>query len=120
MLEPTLFSEVGYIQVDVTSRLDDNRGALTESLRWLSGGAWVLAERLSYRGIQGNETIRRSRLNPGEFVAEYASLAQQLSEAPGHRLFGGAVSQDLLPDGDPAARELPTGPARSSPWASWW
>ena len=41
-------------------------------------------------------------------MAEYASFVQQLSEAPGHRLFGGAASQDLLPDCEPAAGELPT------------
>ena len=47
MLEPTLFGEVGYIQVDGTSRLDDDRWALTESLRWLSVGSFLMQFRPS-------------------------------------------------------------------------
>jgi hypothetical protein len=103
-----LFGEVGYIQVDVVSRLDDDRGALAETLRWQSDGTWALAERVSYRGVPGSQTIRSSRLNPGELVREYASLIRQLNETPGLRLFGGAVSQALLPTCDPLIGELPT------------
>lgn len=108
MLGPTRFSEVGHIQVDVVSRLDDDRGALTETLRWVSDGTWGLVERVSYRGVQGSETVRRSHVNPGELVAEYASLVRQLNEATGLRLLDGAVSENLLPACDPAAGEFPT------------
>lgn len=108
VLVPGRFGQVGHIQVDVVSRLDGGSGLLRESLRWRSDGAWVLAERVSYRGIQGSETLRRSRLNPGELAQEYSELIRQLNEAPGLRLLGGVVSEDLTPTCDPDLGELPT------------
>lgn len=99
------FGEVGEVQVEVRSPLGQPlggpqlglfQGTLTETLRWRSNGGWTLAERVSYLGILGSETVRRSRLNPGELTDEYRILVFQLTEAAGTRLLG-TVSQDILP-----------------------
>jgi len=103
------FGQIGEIQVDVRSPLD-TIGSLTESLVWRSEGPWTLVERVNYRGNQGSETVRYSRLNPGELAGEYASLIRQLNETPGLRLFGGALPQGLEPVCNPILQpgSLPT------------
>ncbi len=91
------FGQVGELLVEVRSPVFGGTGVLEESLLWTSRGPWVLAERISYGGVQGAETIRRPTLNPGELVQEYASLIRQLNETQGLRLFVDAVPQDLNP-----------------------
>ncbi|MEX0856065.1 MAG: hypothetical protein WD056_00700 [Gemmatimonadota bacterium] len=96
------FGQVGEIQVDVRSPLGQAlgggvfQGTLQETLEWRSNGAWSLAERVSYNGVLGSETIRKSRLNPGELTDEYSALVTQLTEGEGTRLLG-AVPQGLFP-----------------------
>jgi hypothetical protein len=70
---------------------------MDEILIWASNGPWLLTERVSYLGNGGGETIRSSRLNPGELAREYGSLIRQLNEAPGLALLDGSVSQELDP-----------------------
>jgi hypothetical protein len=103
------FGQNGQIQVDVRSPLG-TEGFLSESLVWRSDGPWTLVERVNYRGVQGSETLRYSRLNPGELAAEYASLIGQLNGSPGLRLFGGNPSQGLEPICNPVLEpgSLPT------------
>jgi len=99
-----LFGQVGEIQVEVRSPLGlpaglpgVTQGALYETLRWQSNGGWTLAERVTYDGVVGSETVRRSRLNPGQLTQEYASLIQQLTEPSPLQLFG-LVPEDLAPN----------------------
>jgi hypothetical protein len=88
--------------VEVLSPLE-GQGFLSETLVWSSQGPWTFVERVSYRGVQGSETLRYSRLNPGQLSREYASLVQQLNEAAGLRLFGGSVPDDLEPICNPGS-----------------
>lgn len=92
------FGQTGRIQVEVRSLLPAADGQLDEILIWASNGPWLLTERVSYKGSGGAETIRSSRLNPGELSREYASLVRQLNEAPGLSLFDGTVPQELEPE----------------------
>ena len=94
------FGQLGEVQVEVRSVLpgEARNGHLTEILIWASNGPWLLTERVSYEGNLGAETLRSSKLNPGELAQEYGSLIQQLSETQGLRLFGGAVPQELDPE----------------------
>jgi hypothetical protein len=73
--------------------MSDPTGFLSESLIWRSNGPWVLAEGVSYRGLHGSESVRRSRLNPGELAIEYESFNLQLHESAELALFDGEVSQ---------------------------
>ncbi len=100
LVPSTHFGQSGRIQVEVTSLLpgEGRNGELTEILIWASNGPWLLTERVSYQGNIGGETLRASRLNPGELAREYASLIQQLNETQGLRLLGGAVPRDLEPE----------------------
>jgi len=98
-----LFGQVGEIQVEVRSPLGlpvglpgVTQGALYETLRWQSNGGWTLAERVTYEGVVGSETVRKSRLNPGQLTREYASLIQQLTEPSPLQLLG-LVAEDLAP-----------------------
>jgi len=99
-----LFGQIGEVQVEVRSPLGFpvglpgvTQGALYETLRWQSNGGWTLAERVTYDGVVGSETVRRSRLNPGELTQEYASLIRQLTESSPIQLLG-AVPEDLSPN----------------------
>lgn len=96
------FGQVGEIQVDVRSGLGQFlgggafQGTLHETLTWRSDGGWSIAERVSYNGVLGAESIRKSRLNPGEGIAEYQEMLTQLTESDGSRLLG-IAPQGLFP-----------------------
>ncbi len=92
------FAQVGQIQVQVQSVVAGGVGSLEETLSWRSEGPWVLAERISYDGQIGGETVRRPVLNPGELAPEYSSLIQQLNTTPGLRLFSDESPQQLDPE----------------------
>ncbi len=110
-----LFGEIGEIRIEVRSPLGlavglpgNTQGAYYETLRWTSNGAWTLAERVTYDGVLGSETVRRSRLNPGELRGEYRSLVEQLTTESPLRLLGD-VPQGLAPScGVGSALTLPT------------
>lgn len=92
------FAQVGEIRVEVVSSLEGGAGRLEEAFLWRSDGPWVLAERMRYLGLTGDETIRRPDLNPGDLAPEYASLVRQLNDTPGLRLFADGVPQELNPE----------------------
>jgi hypothetical protein len=69
-------------------------------LVWRSDGRWILAERLSFQGREGDQTLVSSRGIPGELAQEYASLITQLNETPGLRLLG-EVDPSLNPECTP-------------------
>lgn len=82
------FGQMGEIRVDVQLPISGESGRLDGILVWRSDGRWILAERLSYQGREGDQTLVSSRGNPGELAQEYASLIIQLNETPGLRLLG--------------------------------
>jgi hypothetical protein len=94
------FGQVGEIRVDVQLPLLGDAGRLDGTLVWQSDGRWVLAERLSFQGREGDQTLVASRRNPGELAQEYLSLITQLNETPGLRLVD-EVDSALNPDCTP-------------------
>lgn len=95
-----LFAQIGELRIDVRLPLDGGGGRLDGTLVWHSDGRWALSERISHRGIEGDETTTFSRLNPGELAPEYAALIGLLNQEPGIRLRG-AVDESLEPVCDP-------------------
>lgn len=91
------FGHVGYVRMEVRTSLGGDQGILQESLTWNSNGPWVLAERVSYRGIHGGETLRRSGRNPDELARDYSDLIRELNEGGAFALADGTIPQDLLP-----------------------
>lgn len=67
--------------------IEEGTGELQQVLTWGSSGAWVLRETLSYRGLLGDETVRRNKGNPVAYASAYASLITQLNETAGVELF---------------------------------
>jgi hypothetical protein len=59
-------------------------GELQQILTWGSSGAWVLREIISYRGLEGDETVTKNTGDPVAYASIYASLITQLNETGGH------------------------------------
>lgn len=96
---PDHFAQVGEIRVTVETSLPPNEdGGLEQSFVWDSNGAWKLEERLSYRGQEGDVTVRRSRGDPSPMASHYQTLIRQLNEVRGLQLFISDLPQDLEPD----------------------
>jgi hypothetical protein len=91
------FGQIGEIRVTVASPLlfGKGEGELQQILTWGSSGAWVLREQISYRGLVGDESVRRSTGDPRAYASAYASLITQLNEAPGLELFIPDLPQGL-------------------------
>ncbi len=91
------FGQIGEIRVNVVAPLvfGEGIGELQQILTWGSTGAWVLREVISYRGLEGDESMRRSKGDPGAYASFYASLITQLNEFEGIKLF---PLEDLPPD----------------------
>ncbi len=85
------FGQVGEVSLalEVPLLFRGGAGELKQVLTWNSGGAWLLRESISYRGLEGDENLTRKQGDPGT----YASLIAQLNEAPALKLF-----EDLEPE----------------------
>lgn len=96
------FGQVGEIQMEVSAPLGPTgAGRLRQGLVWSSQGPWRLTERVSYRGLEGDETVRPSQGDPGAFASAYASLVTLLNESEGTRLFVEDLAQELDPECGP-------------------
>ncbi len=62
-------------------------GELQQILTWGSSGAWVLREIISYRGLEGDETVTKNVGAPVAYASFYASLITQLNDRDGVELF---------------------------------
>jgi hypothetical protein len=91
--ESLRFGQIGEIRLllEVPLVFKDGNGRLLQTLSWNSSGARQLVESISYRGLTGDENLKRNEGDPGE----YAYLIAQLHEAP-LELF------DVLPREPPA------------------
>ena len=87
--ETTRFGQLGEVKVGIRAPLffDDGEGELQQILTWSSSGAWVLREIISYRGLNGDETVTRNEGDPIAYTSAYASLITQLNETEGVELF---------------------------------
>ena len=61
-------------------------GMLIERLDWQSSGAWSLRERITYRGLVGDETLVQGSGDPFAFVGAYVQLITTVSSVEGLRL----------------------------------
>lgn len=83
------FGQIGEVEVGVVAPLVSEGGAgeLQQILTWGSSGAWVLREIISYRGLQGDETVVKNEGDPVAYASWYASLITQLNDNAGVELF---------------------------------
>jgi hypothetical protein len=88
-LDSLRFGQLGEVKVGVVAPLvfGDGMGELQQVLTWGNSGAWVLREIISYRGLVGDETVKRNEGDPVAYASAYASLITQLNETEGVELF---------------------------------
>jgi hypothetical protein len=93
-IETVRFGQVGEVEIGIVATLASGAasGELQQILTWGSSGAWILREIISYRGLEGDETVRRNSGDPVAYASAYASLIAQLNEQDGVELF--SVSAD--------------------------
>jgi hypothetical protein len=82
------FGQIGEIEVAVVAPrvFGEGEGELQQILTWGSSGAWVLREIISYRGLVGDESVRRNEGDPRAYASGYASLIADLNESSGVEL----------------------------------
>ena len=97
----TRFGQLGEIEVAVVApRIHrEGVGELQQILTWGSSGAWVLREVISYRGLQGDETVTKNQGDPVAYASAYASLITQLNDQDELELFSipRAPSEECAP-----------------------
>jgi len=93
------FGQVGEMRLTLVVPLLFNgmEGELQQILVWNSSGAWQLRESISYRGLPGDETVRRNQGGAGEYAAAYATRITQFNDDPVLRLFIPELPQGLEP-----------------------
>jgi hypothetical protein len=81
------FGQLGEVEIGVVAPLyyGQGSGELQQILTWGSNGSWVLREIISYRGLEGDETVVKKEGDPVA-VAAYASLIAQLDQKTGVEL----------------------------------
>jgi len=86
--ESVRFGQLGDVEVSVVAPLfyGEGEGELRQTLTWASPGNWTLRETISYRGLEGDETVVRKDEDPVA-AAAYGSLIAQLNDKTGVELF---------------------------------
>jgi len=97
-IDSVRFGQLGEVKVGIVAPLWGGVGELQQILTWGSSGAWLLREVISYRGLVGDETVKRNLGDPVAYSSAYASLITQLNETNGVELF--SISPGLT---DPCA-----------------
>ena len=94
------FGQVGEIRLTLVVPLVFNEleGELQQILAWNSNGAWQLKESMSYRGLPGDETVRRNQGSAGDYAAAYATRITQFNDDPVLKLFTPDLPPDLNPE----------------------
>lgn len=82
-------------------------GMLSQRLEWQSSGAWSVYERISYRGLVGDESLVTSSGEPFAFVSAYVQLITTISSVTGLRL-------DIDDDDFYIGVTTPCGPGRTT------
>jgi hypothetical protein len=72
-------------------------GALEQGVVWKSNGTWQLTERISYKGILGDETVRRSTEDAGALAQRYANWIALVNARGGPLQIVDFVSPDVVP-----------------------
>jgi hypothetical protein len=89
------FGQVGEIEVELHVPLRLGAGALHQTLRWSSSGAWTFQETIAYRGLVGDETFQRTVGDPSPLAGEYASFITQINDVQGIQLDIPDLPQEL-------------------------
>lgn len=94
------FGQVGEMRLTLVVPLvfNDLEGELQQILTWNSSGAWQLRESMSYRGLSGDENLRRNPGVPADFAAAYATRITQFNDDPVLQLFSPGLPQSLEPE----------------------
>jgi len=91
------FGQLGGVRAELEAPLRLGAGQLHQVLTWESSGAWMLQESISYRGLLGDEDLRRNPGDPAQYAADYASFITQINEVQGIELFVDELSPDTIP-----------------------
>jgi len=94
----TRFGQVGEVRIQLETPLFLGAGELEQRLTWNSSGPWQLTEVISYRGLEGDATVRRSPVNSDVLAGSYAQWVTQINEAQGLSLFISGLDQSLDPE----------------------
>ncbi|MBT8397873.1 MAG: hypothetical protein HKO65_11880 [Gemmatimonadetes bacterium] len=83
------FGQLGEVEVGILAPLvvGSGSGELQQILTWGSSGAWLLREVISYRGLEGDETVEKNTGDPVAYASAYASLITQLNDKETVELF---------------------------------
>lgn len=93
------FGQVGEMRLTLVVPLlfNEQEGELQQILTWSSSGAWQLRESISYRGLSGDETLRKHGGSPGDYAAAYATRITQFNDDSALRLFTPELPRSLEP-----------------------
>jgi hypothetical protein len=72
-------------------------GALEQAVVWKSNGTWQLTERISYKGVLGDETVRRSTEDAGALAQRYANWIALVNAPGGPLQIVDFISPDVVP-----------------------
>jgi hypothetical protein len=94
------FGQVGEVRISlVVPLLFNNRpGELQQVLTWSSTGAWQFREMMAYRGIQGDEDVRRNPEEDASYAASNATFITELNDAEGLKLFTDQLPMEPVPE----------------------
>jgi hypothetical protein len=106
--ETLRFAQIGEIRITLIVPLlfNDLEGELQQILTWNSTGAWQLMERISYRGLEGDEHIIRNPKDDGSYAEAYLTLITQLNGGTDLSLFTDELPQDLNPTCGPGKTRI--------------
>ncbi len=76
-VEAGLFGLMGALSVQVDAPIT-NDGSLTQTLAWFSDGAWRFEERISYRGLAGDQHVIENRGLPSRYEVAYAQVIAEI------------------------------------------
>ncbi|MGD2120547.1 MAG: hypothetical protein PVJ76_02325 [Gemmatimonadota bacterium] len=81
-LDTVRFGQVGEVEVGIVAPLvsEADAGELQQILTWGSSGAWVLREIISYRGLEGDETVSKNEGDPVAYASAYASFIARVNQ----------------------------------------
>ncbi len=85
--ETLRFGLSGGVTIQLETPLRFGVGTLFQRLEWQSSGAWSVQERMSYRGLVGDETLTRSSGEPFASVGAYVQFITTVSSVAGLELF---------------------------------
>lgn len=91
------FGRIGDVRIEVLTPTQGGPGEVRHVVEWSSTGPWRSTERISYRGLLGDETVLRSGGDVTSLARIYAVWIDLVNDTPSVRLFHAAVDPALRP-----------------------